>query len=258
MSLSRSLTLGALLCCSVTAAPLAAQERVLSFSVSGGAAVLPKYFGSDEYRVGPTGGLRFNGLQFGNVSLGTPGEATLFPLGGDFQGSLRFIPKREGKDELEGLEDVKASLELGFGARYTEENWQVFGAVRYGVFGHNAIAGELGANVIYRAPSGLIFSAGPRAEFGNGRFNRTYFGVTDDESAASASGLQPFRPSSGFHSIGLEADVYQPLSDNWGLTGGVRYDRLMGEASDSPIVQQGSRNQFRAEIGLTRHFNLRF
>lgn len=240
------------------ALPAQAQERALSFSVTGGVTALPKYFGSSDYRLGPSGGFGFNALSFGAVQLGDSSGPTQFAPGAALRGSLRYIPKRKGENELLGMDDVKASLELGVRAQYTEEFWHVFADLRYGVIGHKAIAGEVGADLIWRAPSGLVLNAGPRAEFGNSRFNRTYFGVTAAEAAATGPALTQYTPSGGFNSIGLEIGAYQPLSADWGITGAVRYDRLRGDAARSPIVQQGSRNQFSAEIGLTRHFNLRF
>lgn len=249
----RNLTLASVLALGALALPAQAQNNALSFSLTGGAGVAPKYFGSDDYRVGPTGSFGFNGLSFGSVQTGAADGPVHYAPGFAVGGAFRFIPKREGKDELTGMEDVKASLELGLRAHYTEEFWHVFATVRYGVIGHKAIAGEVGADVIWRDPSGLVLNAGPRAEFGNGRFNRTYFGVTPGEANQNRA---PYTLSGGFHSVGLEVGAYQPLSADWGLTGAVRYDRLRGDAGRSPIVQ--NRNQFSAQIGLTRHFNLRF
>ncbi|WP_071797150.1 MipA/OmpV family protein [Natronohydrobacter thiooxidans] len=252
------LTLATALALGAVTLPAQAQDNALSFSLTGGAQISPKYFGSSEYRVGPSGAFGFTGLRFGAAQLGDPEGPAQFAPGAGLRGAFRFIPKRKGESELAGMEDVKTSVELGIGAHYTQEFWQVFGDIRYGVIGHKAIAGEIGANLIWRDPSGLVLHGGPRAEFGNSRFNRTYFGVTPAEAADPGNTLTPYTLSGGFHSVGLEIGAYQPLNADWGITAALRYDRLRGAAARSPIVQQGSRNQFGAEIGLTRHFNLRF
>ena len=264
MFLSRRV-LGRVLCLlGLAASPAVAQDRALSFSLTGGAQVAPKYFGADDVRVGPAGSFGFTGLRLGTVQLGDPDGPTLFAPGTGLRGAFRYIAKREGKAELQGLNDVDAALELGLGLQHTAEAWQVYTDLRYGVIGHRAIAGEVGANLIYRGENGLVLHAGPRAEFGNARFMRSYFGITAAEAAAVGGGLAAvtpmggFQPSGGIYSYGLELGAYQPLSPDWGVTGSLRLDRLRGDASASPIVQQGRRDQISAQIGLTRHFNLRF
>lgn len=236
--------------------PAQAQDRAFAFSLTGGAGVTPTYFGSRDYRVAPTGSFSFTGLTFGNTRFGDPDGPRHFAQGTGLRGAFRYIPGRDGINELAGLEDVEASLELGLGLQHTAEFWQVYGDLRYGVLGHRAFAGEIGANALFRGQGGLIVHAGPRAEFGSARFARTYFGITAAE--AAASDLAAFTPRGGVHSVGFEVGAYHPLSDDWGVTGSVRYDRLRGDAAASPIVRHGSRNQLRASIGLTRHFNLRF
>ncbi len=249
-------TIAAISCASaLLSQPAAAQDRVFAFSLTGGVSAVPSYFGADSYRVAPSGSFSFTGLRFGNVQLGDPDDPRLFTPGTGLRGAFRYIPRREGKDELAGLNDVKAALELGLGLQHTTDFWQVYGTLRYGVIGHRAFAGEIGANALYRGGGGLVVHAGPRAEFGNARFMRTYFGIAPAEASPA---LAAFRPGGGFYSIGVEIGAYQPLSADWGITASVRYDRLRGDAAASPIVRQGRRNQVTATIGLTRHFNLRF
>lgn len=238
------------------AAPVAAQDSAFGFSLTGGARIAPDYFGASGRSISPAFGFGFQGLRFGGTELGDPDGPKVFAPGTGLRGSFRFIGEREGKDELAGMADVDAALELGLGVHYTSDLWQVFADLRYGVVGHKGVTGEVGANFIYRAPSGLVLNAGPRAEFGSSRFTNTYFGITAAESLTS--GLAAYSASGGVYSVGFEMGAYQPLGDNWGITGTLRYDRLRGDAAQSPIVLQGSRDQVSAEIGLTRHFNLRF
>ncbi|WP_209425734.1 MipA/OmpV family protein [Pararhodobacter sp. SW119] len=256
MRLCRSAIAATVSTAALLAQPAVAQERVFAFSLTGGASLAPSYFGSDSYSVSPSGSFGFTALRFGALAVGDPMGPRQFAPGTGLRGVFRYIPKREGKDELAGLNDVKAALELGLGLHHTTEFWQVYGEVRYGVVGHRALTGAIGANAIYRAESGLVLHAGPRAEFGDGRFMRTYFGITAAE--ASPPVLNAYRPGGGTYSVGFEIGAYQPLNADWGITGSLRYDRLRGDAAASPIVRQGSRDQLTARIGLTRHFSLRF
>jgi len=236
--------------------PAAAQDREFAFSLTGGLSVAPSYFGSDSLRLSPYGRFGFNGLRFGSLGVGDPDSTDRFASGTGVAGALRYIGKRRGRDELAGLEDVPAALELGLRLHHTARAWQVYGEVRHGVIGHGAFVGELGANAILRGQGGFVLHAGPRVEYADSRFMRTYFGVTPTE--AAQSGLAAYRPGGGLQSVGFEIGAYQPLNADWGITGSVRYDRLQRGAAASPIVQQGSRDQFSATIGLTRHFNFRF
>lgn len=47
-----------------------------------------------------------------------------------------------------------------------------------------------------------------------------------------------------------------PVSGIFGLYGYAGYDRLTGEAKDSPIVAAGKKDQFSAGLALTYRFRL--
>ena len=54
------------------------------------------------------------------------------------------------------------------------------------------------------------------------------------------------------------SSMHYQLSGPWGLFGFARYERLMGDAADSPIVRDlGSRDQVSGGIGITHTFNIR-
>ena len=233
-----------------------AQNSGLAFSLTAGLGVAPSYFGSSSYRVGPSGSLGFNGLRMGGLQIGDPDSTDRFAPGTGIGAAFRYIGARRGRDELAGLADVSSAVELGLRLRHTASSWQVYAELRRGVTGHSGWAGELGANAILRSQGGFVFHAGPRAEYGDGRFMRTYFGVTPAE--AGRSNLSAHRPGGGLASVGFEIGGYQPLNDDWGITGSLRLDRLQRGAAASPIVQQGRRDQARATIGLTRHLRLGF
>ena len=56
-------------------------------------------------------------------------------------------------------------------------------------------------------------------------------------------------------SVGALASAEYRWSKRWSVVADARYDRLLGEAADSPIVRDlGSRNQFSAALGLKYSF----
>lgn len=242
--------------------PAFAEGNALSFALTGGLKSAPAYFGADRMQVSPLVGFSFQGLRLGGVEIGQPDNTDPFARGTGLRGAFRVLAARDSLRELAGLNDIKAAVELGIGLHHTAENWQVYGEIRRGLTGHEGIAGDLGANVIFRPADGFTLHAGPRASFGNARFNSNYFGITPAEALAATAagnpGLTAYAPGGGLTSLGFEIGGYQAIGRNWGVTGAVRYDQLRGDAAASPIVVQGKRDQVTAKIGLTRNFSFRF
>ncbi|GIT90044.1 hypothetical protein JANAI62_04730 [Jannaschia pagri] len=227
----------------------------LGFTLRGGVGVAPSYFGSDSSDASADVGFELNYLRLGEFTIGNP-DPLYEPRGFGVTGSFRYIGERSASDdaELAGLNDVDASLELGAGLRYSAENFEVFGNVRYGAIGHEAFVGELGADVFLRPSDRLTLRAGPRAFFGDSDYAATYFGVTPGEAGASA--FAPFEASGGLLSTGIEIGAGYQINDRWGIDAAVRYDRLRNDAADSPITVDD--DQVSARIGLTRRFTLGF
>jgi outer membrane protein len=245
----------------VEAADLAALDPTrpaARFTLGAGAGVTPDYFGSDDYSFGPAGTLRFDYIRLpGGIEFGGVG-AVGFVEGFGPRGAVRYIGSRKASDnrELRGLDDVDASLEVGLGLGYDDQYWRAFGDLRYGVIGHHAWVGELGADAILRPNEAWVVNFGPRANWGSGRFMDTYFGVSERESGRS--GFNDYSPSSGFYSAGVELGARYSFSERWGVEGTASYERLIGDAGDSPIVEAGSANQYGMQVIITRSLSLGF
>ena len=229
----------------------------LGFTLRGGVGTAPTYFGSDQNEAVPDLGFELNYLDLGGFTLGDP-DPLYRPDGFGVTGSFRYIGERDASEEdaLTGLEDVDASLELGVGLRYATENAEVFGAVRYGVVGHESFVGELGADAFYRPTDRLTLRAGPRAFFGDDDYASTYFGVTGAEAAASGGNLAEYDADGGLLSAGVEVGAGYRINDRWGVDAAVTYEKLRNDAEDSPISLDDE--QVSARIGLTRRFTLGF
>jgi len=238
--------------------PLDAPSPDIVATIRLGVDVGPAYFGSDEYQVGPNFVPRFDYIRFpGGFEFGSS-EAVGFRTGPGLQGSVRFIRTRDSDDyePIEGLDDVPASLELGLGAAYEQRNYRFFANARYGVIGHNAWVGELGADGIAYPIDGLTLTAGPRVQLGTERFTETYFGVTPDE--AAQSDLPTFDADSGAYAAGMEVTARYLFNERWGVEGIATYNRLINNAADSPITEAGSPDQYEFRLGITRRISLDF
>lgn len=233
-------------------------EPDLVMTLRGGVQVSPAYFGSDDLEVGPNGAVRIDYLRFPNGFEYGSGQTVGYRTGLGLRGAFRYIGERDlsDHDEIEGLDDVDGSLEAGLGIGYEQRNYRLFADMRYGVIGHNAWAGEVGADGIAYPADGLTVTFGPRFAFGDDRWNDTYFGISDDELASS--GLDAYDADGGLVSTGVALGARYLWNDRWGVEGQASYERLMNDAADLPITQAGSKDQYTFTVGITRRISLDF
>ncbi len=77
----------------------------------------------------------------------------------------------------------------------------------------------------------------------------SFFDVTSAD--AARSGLQAFDADDGFKDVTAFLALVYHFNPNWHVATGLRFQRLVSDAADSPIVDtRGSANQFVAGIGL--------
>lgn len=226
----------------------------IAFEVGGGASFAARFEGSKNYDVSPYPIIRFGYLKLDNG----------FIIGGGDDQGLSFKPsfavrgERNSIDnpELAGLNDVDLAIELGLGVKYTMGDVSAFSAIRYGVFGHESLVGELGADYTYRVNEQLSLTAGPRASWASADYMETYFGVTALEAAGSS--FAEYTPKAGFKSVGVEASLRYDFNNQWAMEAGLGYNLLVGDAADSPIVAAGSKNQYTGRLGFSRKFQIDF
>ena len=248
----------------LAASPAFGQEdggrRGWTVTVGGGVQGYAKYPGADSYGINPWPilGIRREGTRMpfegpdDGLDLGLLGRGSAFNLGP----AVRFQNKREQDDVGAAVGDVGFTVEAGgFVELFPTEALRLRAALRQGIGGHESLVGDLGADLIIRDEDSHIFSIGPRVRWGDGGYNRAYFGVTP--AVAAATGLAPFAPGGGIFAVGANAGYVQMLGRNWGVEAYAGYDRLVGDAADSPIVRGfGSRNQFSGGIGLFYTFTI--
>lgn len=239
------------------ALPAAAQERSFNFALRGGVAAIPQYPGADDYEAAPDLGFTFGALRWGGIDLGN-GVRAVPDNGVSMRGAFKVLGARDDDDapELSGLDEIDLAVELGVGVAYQQPGWRAFGEVRKGVTGHTGVTGTLGADLIFRQGDRWVVSGGPRVNFGDSEYANTYFGVSAAEAGTSA--FEVYDADGGALGAGLEVQGSYFLDDRWALEGAISYEKLIGDAGDSPIVQQGSEDQWRLRIGLSRIFTLNF
>lgn len=167
---------------------------------------------------------------------------------------LNFENSRKPDDVGAAVPKVKLSIEPGvFASVQLTDSFRLRGDVRKGVTGHKGWIGDVGADYVVRNGDNWLFLIGPRVSWSSNRYQDAYFGVSPE--ASLTSGLPTYNPGSGIMSYGATSSFLTQLSRDWGIMAYAKYDRLVGDAADSPLVQvYGSRNQLSGGLALSYTF----
>jgi MipA family protein len=248
----------------ISASPAAAQSEQQSLlkrvvTVGVGIQRTPEFPGGEMDRWAPWPIVRFQKTDapvrpividegFGPISLVRAGPVSLGP----------HLSLHQGRDEEDvgvPIGDISTTVEVGlFAQADISDNFRLRGHLRKGIGGHKGWVGDIGADAFADAGR-LHLSAGPRLRFGDGRYMRSFYGV--DAAQSAATGLPFHDAGAGIHSVGATAGALYRLGGGIGIHGYARYDRLVGDAANSPIVlNYGTRDQLSLGIGLSYSFGL--
>ena len=244
-------------------------EQAGTTTIGLGAAAVPDYEGSDDYRLVPGGVLR---TKIGGVSIQTRGLAIYadFIDGGsegvdfDLGPILGVRLNRTGKikdDVVDELPDRNAAIEIGGFAGlgfkgltnpYDKLSFRV-DAVKDVGNAHQSLV--LSPSLDFTTPLSKTFLMGASisADFVADRYADYYFSVTPG--GALASGLPVYDADGGMKNwkVGLLAgqSLSGDLRRGWSLFGTGSYSRLVGDFKRSPIVsQRGSAGQWMGALGI--------
>lgn len=239
-------------------APAAAQEETEGSRrtrVALGPQLVPSYPGSETLVVRPL--IDFSRARAGeDFKFEAPDEAFGFTVlrSNNFTlgPSLGFVGKRSSSD-VGGLPEVDFTLELGgFAQLKVGEHVRIRAEARQGVTGHDGFISVLSADYVIRDGDRQLLSFGPRVTITDSNFQDAYFGIRPEDASPS---LPAFDAGGGVQSIGASVSFIRQLSPRWGIYNYAKYDRLIADPADSPVVAAfGSRDQFFGGIALTYTF----
>jgi outer membrane protein len=154
------------------------------------------------------------------------------------------------------VEDVKTAWEIGGFAEYWFYDWlRGHTELRHGVTGHHGTILDLALDVVTPVQPGLTWSFGPRMRISDSSGNSRYFDISPNESIAS--GLPIYNAQGGIRTIGVGTQLIKQWSPQWATHAFVEYDRLVGDAADSPLVQlRGNANQLWFGAGFAYSFDV--
>ena len=227
-----------------------------------GVGMVPDYLGSDDYTVaaapffrytfaGTERYLQFNVTELSFNVLNHP-NFVLGPV-------VNYRPGRDDVDDdiVDEMEEIDDTVDVGITAGYV---WKDRANPRHR-FATNLTfymdAGDVyrgwlvsaGARYWYPVSKPIDLQIGVGANYGNSQYMDTYFGVDREDSRDS--GLKKFDADEGFRDVNAQLAAVFHFSANWHLGAGVKYFGLIGDASDSPIVDgRGDANQLVYGLGV--------
>lgn len=254
--------------CLVTATPAAAQDdddsreegRGRLITVGVGAQAYPKFPGASDLGINPMPiidirrpgqRIEFEAPDEG-FGFGLLGRESRFNLGP----TIQFQGRRDQDDVGAAVGNVGFTVEAGaFVEAYLGENFRIRAEGRQGIGGHEGLIGDIGMDLIARDEDRTIFSIGPRVRLADDDYMNAYFGLSP--AASGVTGIPVYTPEAGVFSLGGIAGIRHHFGSDgrWGVHGYARYDRLVGDAADSPIVIGfGSVDQYSAGLGFSYTF----
>ncbi len=221
-----------------------------------GAGLVPDYEGSDDYTpaAGPLLRLGWDNRYLLLRANSLSANLLDHPV-------LRLGPTATlhlGRNDVEDaavdlMEDIDTGLELGLTVGFDFVN-QVNERIRFGgdvEIAHDVLDAHGGflaqASLHYWHPLAIWLDFGlvGGIVYGSKDYNDTYFGVSASD--AARSGLSSFSADAGFKDVRLAPMLVAHFSRDWHLGMGVMIKQMLGDAADSPLVDdRGSETQFLA------------
>jgi outer membrane protein len=224
-----------------------------------GAGIAPDYEGSDDYRGVPLLYARagWESGMFLHLEAGAGLRVNLVPSHNWRLGPVvKYIPGRDNVEDkkVDELKDVDAAVMLGGVAGYDVDRWSVYVQVVQDVAdGNDGFVATLGLGYTIPLSDQLLVNVGATTNYASGDYMSTYFGI--DEANARRSGLHTFDADPGFKDVGVGVLVQYWAWGNLGLRFRVGYVGLVGDAADSPVVEdRGDENQIFGGLMVTYRF----
>ena len=229
------------------------------FRVGGAAGVAPTYEGSDGYEFGGFPDLEINWRD--RVVLdGRNGLTLATPRfqGARLGGSVGYSFGRDEDDDdaLEGMGDIDGGVRGRLFAEYGLGPYSGSVEVARALDDSNGTTATLSLNARAAMFEGAVMlSGGPSVVWADRNYMESYFGVSSNQAAIARAGYATFAPEAGFKSVGYSGQLLWRIHGGFGALLGVRYDRLLGDAADSPLVDgAGDPDQFGGVLGLSYGF----
>ena len=212
-----------------------------------GVGYVPDYEGSSDYKAAPFLQLRFsgsNGMYFS--LLGNTARLNLIPSKSfHFGPMVRYRMERSDVDNerVDAMKDIDAAVEVGGFVSLNVANFIFLVSAAQDVAdAHDGWVanGGIGYRLDFRKHTILTLFA--QTTYASEDYMDTYFGITPAD--ALRSGLPTYSADAGWKDVGAGIVLQHNFNRSWGFLAVAKYTKLLGDAADSPIVdQEGDEDQ---------------
>lgn len=212
-------------------------EAGLKGFIGVGAGLVPDYTGSDGYRLltGPVFDLRY-GRFYANLWDGA-GIDILRTDQLEVGAGATYVRGRKGRYSPEGVGRLKAAVGgHGFVRVFLTPEANLTAGVTRSIGGSDGTLADLTLSYSFRPSKQVMLIPSVSAEWASRRYMQAYFGI--NETQAGRSGLPVFSADSGVAQVSASVTTVYSLTRHWHVSGNVSLDRLMGDATDSPLVER--------------------
>lgn len=164
-------------------------------------------------------------------------------------------------DELDAAVEAGGFVAYGFGGDRTGRGRTTFdlSVLTDATSTHEGTLATFGVSHALVRTNTWFVDAGASVTWADDKFTDAYFGISAAE--ATRTGFAAYTAESGVRDAGVSLTGGYQFNPRWGVIGRVGYSRLLGDASDSPLVNGGvgihdvgTENQFMGGIALSYRF----
>jgi outer membrane protein len=226
----------------------------MRFTLGAGVGVAPDYEGSDYYEPVPLWNLSVSNLYHPKTFVQVLGPRLRSNFIPDDHWRLgvagQFIKKRDDvhNDRVDDLESVDASVMLGVVGGYDflpepQQDLVLEVEARQDVANDNGFLATIRGAYAGRLTQSWRLVAYVGSTWADDDYMSSYFGI--DAADAAASGLNGFNADEGFKDVSFGGALSYHFLERWSVAALGTYARLIGDAEDSPVVDDvGDANQF--------------
>jgi len=235
------------------------EKKEPAWNLGAGIGIVPDYEGSEDLKGVPLLFVRagWNSGRYVQF-LGSTLKANVIASDTwSFGPMAQYRSKRDDdvdNEKVKRMREVDEAIEIGAFVGYKMGNWHASLQAANDVNdAHDGLVVTLEGGYTMPLDQGVKLGISLFTSYANDDYMQTYFSVNANN--VGTSGLRYYEADSGIKDFGGMVNLAYAPWQNWGITGILGLKRLVGDAKDSPVVdQEGSENQFFGGVMATYRF----